>query len=46
MEFDYPCSNVWSLTCEPMEELTDEQDLEMWGTLEENNSEELEEDYE
>lgn len=42
---DYPCSNVWNLICEPLEEL-DEEDAMLWGTLEENLSECLDEEYE
>ena len=45
MDFEYPCSNVWSLVVEPLEEL-DPEDAELWGTLEENLQDELEEDYE
>lgn len=46
MEFNYPSSNVWNLICEPLEELSDEQDLAMWGSLDENLENSDEEDYE
>ena len=43
---DYPCSNVWNLICEPMEEL-DAEDAELWGSLEESLLDNFEdEDYE
>ena len=44
---DYPYSNFWNLIASPLEELDDFEDIEDWGTVEENLSDnELEEDYE
>ena len=48
MQPDYPCSNVWNLIASPLEELDSEEE-KLWGSLEENYSDEEEleeEDYE
>ena len=44
---DYPSNNVWLLIAEPLESLDDFEDIQDWGTLEENLlDDELEEEYE
>ena len=40
---DYPSFNTWLLINSPLEEL-DEEDAELWGSLEDNLSDILEED--
>jgi hypothetical protein len=46
IDFLYPCSNVWNLICEPLEEIEDFEDLKDWGSLQENLQDNLEEEYE
>lgn len=45
MEIDYQIK-LWQLENSPLEEITDEDDKELWGTLEENLLDELDEEYE